>query len=69
MIGTQRRGLELYIFLIYFLHLFFITGHLYYITDLKILFLRFKYVITRMNGEGQVKLIKCPLIKLKFYSG
>ena len=22
-----------------------------------------------MNGEGQVKLIKCPLIKLKFYSG
>ena len=48
-----------YLYLIFFLHLFYITGHLYYITDLKILFLRFKYRITRINGEGQdiVKLI------------
>ena len=31
----------------------YITGHLYYITVLKILFLRFKYRITTINGEGQ----------------
>ena len=48
-------------------------GHLYvrYITDLKILFLKFKYRITRINGEEQdiVKLITRPLIKLQFYFG
>jgi len=42
----------LYLYL-YFLHLFYITGHLYYITDLKILFLRFKYRITRME-KGKI---------------
>ena len=58
---------------IYFLLLFYTIGHLYvrYITDLKILFLKFKYRITRINGEEQdiVKLITCPLIKLQFYFG
>ena len=60
----------LYLYL-YFLHLFYITGHLYYNTDLKILFLRFKYRITRINGEGQdiMKLIAYPLIKLQFSLG
>ena len=56
---------------IYFLLLFYTIGHLYvrYITDLKILFLKFKFRITRINGEEQdiVKLIICPLIKLQFY--
>ena len=36
---------------LYFLHLFYITGHLYYVTVLKILFLRFKYRITTINGQ------------------
>ena len=60
----------LYLYL-YFLHLFYTTGHLYYNTDLKILFLRFKYRITRINGEGQdiMKLIARPLIKLQFSLG
>ena len=57
---------------IYFLLLFYTIGHLYvrYITDLKILLLKFKYYrITGVNGEEQdiVKLITCPLIKLQFY--
>ena len=42
-------------YFIYFLHLFFTTGHLFYITNLKILFLIFKYRIPRINGEGQEK--------------
>ena len=56
-------------YFIYFLHLFNTTGHLFYITDLKVLFLRFKYRITRINGERKdiVKLITCPLIKLQFF--
>ena len=58
---------------IYFLHLFYTIGHLYvrYITDLKMLFLKFKFRITRINGEEQdiVKLITCPLIKFQFYFG
>ena len=37
---------------LYFLRLFY-SGHLYYITVLKILFLRFKNRITTINGEGQ----------------
>ena len=56
---------------IYLLLLFYTIGHLYvrYITDLKILFLKFKFRITRINGEEQdiVKLITCLLIKLQFY--
>ena len=36
---------------LYFLHLFYITGHLYYVTVLKILFLRFKYRITTINVQ------------------
>ena len=58
---------------IYFLHLFYTIGHLYvrYITDLKMLFLQFKFRITRRNGEEQDigKLITCPLIKFQFYFG
>ena len=58
---------------IYFFHLFYTIGHLYvrYITDLKMLFLQFKFRITRRNGEEQDigKLITCPLIKFQFYFG
>ena len=58
---------------IYFLHLFYTIGHLYvrYITDLKMLFLQFKFRITRRNGEEQDigKLITCPLIKFQFFFG
>ena len=58
---------------IYFLHSFYTIGHLYvrYITDLKMLFLQFKFRITRRNGEEQDigKLITCPLIKFQFYFG
>ena len=48
--------------------LFYKPFILYYTRDLNILFLRFKYRITRINGEGQdiVKLITCPLITLQF---
>ena len=48
--------------------LFYKPFMLYYTRDLNMLFLRFKYRITRINGEGQdiVKLITCPLIKLQF---
>ena len=55
------------IFSIYFI----LQAILYYNTDLKILFLRFKYRITRINGEGQdiMKLIARPLIKLQFSLG
>ena len=56
-------------FIYQFLHLFHNTGHLFYIKDLKILFLKFNWCITRINGERQdiVKLITCPLIKLQFF--
>ena len=52
-----------------------ITGHLYFITDSKIPFIRFQLCITdyrnKWSGEGQdiVKLITCPMIKLQFYLG
>ena len=53
----------------------YITGHLYFITDSKIPFIRFQLCITdyrnKWSGEGQdiVKLITSPLIKLQFYLG
>ena len=48
----------------------YITGHLYFITDSKIPFIRFQLCITdyrnKWSGEGQdiVKLITCPMIIL-----
>ena len=53
--GLVLKLISIFLFLsfIYFLHLFYFTSHFYYITGLKILFLRFKYRIARINGGEQ----------------
>lgn len=75
-VGAERLDVCIFVFfLVFYLFSPFLLFKkpfiLYYIIDLKLLYLRFKNRITIINGEGQdiMILITCPLIKLHFYLG